>query len=340
MQRINPHNFAPSTTTAVQAVCAWPNLTLLPTGQIIAAIFNQSCHGLWEGDLDAYVSIDQGVSWQFQGRIAPFDPPGTNRMNCAAGLAKNNDLIALCAGWTGRGAKGQRGKPYTECPRLTARVYRSVNLGQTWTCGSELACPTHGPLVPFGDIHIDPTSPRLLATAYAQRANNGPYLTYLIASHDDGHTWAIASLLNEKGNETALLPLLSPANSLLAASREEHDNHVEQFISPDNGNTWNRIAPLTHPGQVTSHLLRLKDNRILLSYGNRCINNFGIDVRTSSDEGQSWSAPIRIADCPLRDCGYPATIQLPDNSLLTAFYTQLPGYGQYEMRTTKWSLPQ
>ncbi len=335
MQRINPHDFAPKTTTAIQSTCAWPNLTLLPNGDILAAIFNQPCHGLWEGDLDAYVSTDQGVSWKFRGRIAPFDAPGTNRMNCAVGLDKNNDMIALCAGWTGRGAKGQRGKPHSECPRLTARVYRSLDHGQTWASGSDFSCPTHGPIVPFGDIHIA-SDGCLIATAYAQRIDNGPYLVYLIASTDDGHTWSIASLLNDKGNETAILPL--KGSNLLAASREEHDNHVEQFTSADNGHTWTRIAPLTHPGQVTSHLLRLKDGRILLSYGNRCINNFGIDVRTSADEGKTWSAPIRIADCPLRDCGYPASVQLPTGGLLTAFYTQIPGWGQYEMRVTQWSM--
>ncbi len=336
MQRINPGNFSPQTTTAVQAVCAWPNLTLLPDGTLIAAIFNQPCHGLWEGDLDAWASTDKGTSWQFRGRIAPFDQPNTNRMNCAAGLARNNDLVALCAGWTERGAKGQRGKPHSECARLNGRVYRSANQGKTWTAGSEITTNQYGPIVPFGDIHITNDN-RLIATAYAQRPNNGAYLVFIVESKDDGHTWSVGPLLNDKGNETAILSL--GGKKWLAASREESDNHVEQFISDDNAATWKRIAPVTFPGQVTSHLLRLKDGRILLSYGNRCTNNFGVDVRTSADEGVTWSAPIRIADCPLRDCGYPATLELADGNLVTAFYTQLPGWGQYEMRVTQWKLP-
>jgi Na+/melibiose symporter-like transporter len=36
---------------AIDNVCAWPNLTKLPDGAIIATIFNQPCHGLWEGDV-------------------------------------------------------------------------------------------------------------------------------------------------------------------------------------------------------------------------------------------------------------------------------------------------
>jgi hypothetical protein len=336
MQRINPGDFAPQTTTAIQAVCAWPNLTLLPDGTLVASIFNQPCHGLWEGDLDAWASIDHGTSWQFKGTIAPHEQPGTNRMNCAVGLAKNNDLVALCAGWTGRGPKGQRGKPHSECPRLNARIYRSSDAGKTWIAGGEISANEYHPVVPFGDIHIA-SDGRLIVTVYAQRANNGPYLVFTAQSLDDGHSWSLSDLINDKGNETAILHL--SGKKWLAASREESDNHVEQFISEDDARTWSRTGPLTFPGQVTSHLLKLKDGRILLSYGNRCINNFGVDVRTSADEGKTWSAPIRIADCPLRDCGYPATIQLPEGNLITAFYTQIPGWGQYEMRVTKWKLP-
>ena len=35
---------------AVDNVCAWPNLTRMPNGDIIATIFNQSCPGRWAGD--------------------------------------------------------------------------------------------------------------------------------------------------------------------------------------------------------------------------------------------------------------------------------------------------
>ena len=46
--------------TAIQGVCAWPNLQLLGGGTILALIFNQPCHGLWEGDLDCWASEDGG----------------------------------------------------------------------------------------------------------------------------------------------------------------------------------------------------------------------------------------------------------------------------------------
>jgi hypothetical protein len=334
MQRINPGDFTTQTTTAIQSVCAWPNLHILPDGTILAAIFNQPCHGMWEGDLDLWASTDHGVSWNFRGRIAPFDKPNTNRMNCAFGVAKSGDLVALCAGWTERGKPGQRGADYNKCARLTGRVYRSSDQGVTWRALGDIAPSKLDPVVPFGDIHIAADG-RLVTTVYGKSADD--YGTRVAESHDDGLTWSVESSLYEHGNETALLET-SPGR-WLAAVRLERTVHVELFESADNTKTWNRVMPVTFPGQVTSHLTRLPDGRILLSYGNRNINNFGVDVRTSSDEGKTWSAPIRIADCPLSDCGYPDTVSAKDGKLVTAFYTQIPGHYKYEMRVTRWNLP-
>lgn len=49
MERVFP---GIETRTAIQAVCAWPNLQITPAGELLACIFNQPCHGKWEGDLD------------------------------------------------------------------------------------------------------------------------------------------------------------------------------------------------------------------------------------------------------------------------------------------------
>jgi len=68
---------------AIDNVCAWPNLTKMPDGTLIATIFNQPCHGLWEGDIACWASEDGGHTWQRRGRPAPHEP-GTNRMNAAA----------------------------------------------------------------------------------------------------------------------------------------------------------------------------------------------------------------------------------------------------------------
>jgi hypothetical protein len=61
-----------------------------------------------------------------------------------------------------------------------------------------------------------------------------------------------------------------------------------------------------------------------------------VDIRVSADEGKSWSAPRRLAESPQGDSGYPATVQLPEGGLVTAFYTRIAGEFQYELRVTRW----
>lgn len=337
MQRINPAGLEIEITTAIEQICAWPNLTLLPDGSVLAAVFNQSCHGMWEGDLDAYISTDAGRTWTRRGCIAPHGEPHSNRMNCAVGLAHDGSLIALCGGWRNRAPRGQS-KPFAPQDRRIPRIYRSTDAGCTWTDLGEIELPPSGEApVPFGDIH--PTAPsRLVTTGYAplppDASQRTRYQAFLYESRDDGRTWRCGSSINPNGNETALLPL-NPQH-FLAASREETDTHLDLFTSADAGQTWRSAGPLSLPRQVTGHLLRLRDGRVLLTYGNRCTNNFGIDIRYSPDAGRTWQAPLRIADTPMADCGYPSTVELPDGWLLTAYYSQLPGEYQYAMFAARW----
>ena len=58
----------------------------MPDGAVVATIFNQPCHGAWEGDVECWASTDGGRLWQLRGVPAEHEPR-TNRMNVAAGLA-------------------------------------------------------------------------------------------------------------------------------------------------------------------------------------------------------------------------------------------------------------
>ena len=42
----------PASSLSIPSVCAWPKLERLADGMLVAVIFNQPCHGLWEGDLE------------------------------------------------------------------------------------------------------------------------------------------------------------------------------------------------------------------------------------------------------------------------------------------------
>jgi len=74
---------------------------------------------------------------------------------------------------------------------------------------------------------------------------------------------------------------------------------------------------------------------VLLSYGNRVLPK-GVDVRFSDDEGKTWSDPFRVVAFEEAG-GYPASVQLPDGRVLTAYYARrIAGHDQYHMGVVVW----
>jgi hypothetical protein len=326
------------TATAIQGVCAWPNLQRLGDGSLVATIFNQPCHGAWEGDLDCWASDDGGKRWRFRGRAAAHEP-ATARMNCAVGIARNRDLVVLVSGWNKRNPPGQPTSA-TLGKVLRPWVCRSRDGGRTWSQDGAFPEPEAAGLgidnnyVPFGDLRLADNGD-LCAAAYLRRDNKRA--CHFFRSSDDGVNWKRTAVLNPVGNETA--PLHLGRGRWLAASRTfatGPDVHIDLCTSSDDGRTWTREQALTQPGQITGHLARLANGHVLLSYGNRNRNNYGVDARISEDAGKTWGPPFRIAACPQPDCGYPSTVQLADGSLVTAYYTRIGEDYHYEMRVAHW----
>ncbi len=314
------------TQVAIQGVCAWPNLVPLMDGTILAMIFNQPCHGRWEGDVDCWASTDQGQSWNFRSRVAAH-APGTNRMNVAAGRAVNGDLLVLASGWDGRGPAGTDPvKPGGESHVLPAWICRSSDQGRSWSTIGELPAIEGAVGIPFGKIEPAADS-SLRATAYSKAA-------WMLKGTSDGARWTVLAKIGDHINETDILPLAP--NRWLAASRGGKVQDLTLRLSEDDGRSWRLHGPLSLPGQIPAHLLRVADGSIVATYGNRCPRNFGVDARISHDDGLTWSTPIRIANMEMSDGGYPATVALSDGRLLTAFYQQLSGLYHYEMKTAAW----
>jgi hypothetical protein len=84
---------------AIEGVCSWPKLTVLEDRAIVAMIFNATGHGLEVGDVECWASEDEGRTWKKRGMAAPRGIPNANRMEVAAGLAGDGDLIVLIGGF-------------------------------------------------------------------------------------------------------------------------------------------------------------------------------------------------------------------------------------------------
>lgn len=314
----------------IDNVCAWPNLTLLRDGSLAAIIHNRPSHGRMEGDLDCWVS-QNGEFWEKRGQPAPNEP-GTTRMNVAAGLAGNGDLLVLCSGWG----------PGRFRPEAVLRLWvcRSGDGGRTWTQSRDFVAPEKGwsEFVPFGRI-LAGEDGALHASCYARGlADPKARHAWHFRSDDDGQTWRVTSLIGAEHNETCLLHL--GGKNWLAAARTNPQMLVELFRSADDGASWQGPQRVTESGQVNGHLLRLTDGRLLLSYGNRVPGQFGAMAKLSRDEGRTWSSPIRLARSLAGDCGYPSSVQRADGMIVTAHYAQsAENHERYHMAVAIWKAP-
>ena len=324
----------PTPIVAIEGVCAWPNLTVLPDGSIVATIFNQPSHGTTAGDVECWASEDGGRTWRRRGTPAEHENEHSNRMNVAAGLANNGDLLVIASGWTGLLPSGEVGRPFRE-HILPPWVSRSADGGRTWSVDKQ-AFPGDWPeaarhhyspeaiCVPFGDI-LPGEDGMLRVAMYTGSRGAG----FVFRSTDDGKTWGepVAFADNAVLNEPAIFHL--GGGNWLAATRA---NGLDLYASDDDAKSWSHRKKVTGAAQHPGHIMRLSDDRLLLTYGNR-LEPRGIDMRLSGDEGQTWTDPVRVADFQ-GDGGYPSSVQLPDGQVLTAFYGQ-----PYHMGVVLWEPP-
>lgn len=327
---------------AIDNVCAWPNLTLLPNGDLVATIFNQPTHGGWEGDVDCWASTDGGRIWTYRGTPAPHEPE-TNRMNVAAGLTNDGSLVVLASGW------GNRPKPGThrghripeESDILPMWVCRSADQGQTWTrSDAPVLPPPGGPtrLIPFGDV-VKLADGTLGVCIYSWSPTTKEHNTYFYASDDDGRSWASRGTIRN-GNINETTPVVLPDGRVLVAGRTLDDQHLDLLASDDHGTTWACLGAVTLGMQHPAGLLLLRDGKILLTYGIRNAGLYGVGCRTSGDQGKTWSPPRVLVDFETAtDGGYPASVELADGTLITAYYcNRTKAHHRYHVGILRWRL--
>jgi len=325
----------------------WPNLFLLPGGDIGAFIYNHPSHGYGSNsDIEMWTSADGGVNWQLRSRVSSHDDdPAAIRMNHAAGLNARGEPVVLVSGYQ----EGQRK------PLLPLQCCVSPDSGLTW---QRHCLPDLQDRIPYGRILCLPDGMlacpfyRVTACANGMRKQS----VEIFESRDGGQSWALRAPLADNANETYLLRLRSGSwlASCRMAVRDPLDNSLPHgsgerlFRSGDEGRTWDKGRPVSPQGQENAHLLELHDGRLLYSFTSRIPGLFGVVYRMSRDEGQTWSLPVVLISIPARDwlvtdCGYPSSVQLPDRTIVTAYYFGpkqpgggLPWHDRYHMGVARW----
>jgi len=164
-------------------------------------------------------------------------------------------------------------------------------------------------------------------------------------STDDGLTWEWTATIPTRPGDNPLeyheLHAVEASDGTIICHIRNHNNpnarETLQTESTDGGKTWTTPHPIGVWG-IPSHLLRLKDGRLLMSYGYRR-KPFGNQARLSEDNGKTWGEPITLSDDGIGgDLGYPSTVECDDGTLVSVWYERLKDSPLAQLRQTRWKL--
>ncbi len=334
----------------------WPTLARRKGGQLLLVCSGgREAHVCPFGRVELMTSDDDGQTWSFPRVLldSGIDDRDAGVLETARGSILVTTFTSLAyesilkraeqqpdswpaerlARWQ---AAHRRLTPDQRQAELGVWMIRSTDGGVTWSARYDsLVNSPHGP--------IQLADGRIL---YAGKDLWRPGAkTGFCESTDDGQTWRwLAELPVRPGDNPAdyhELHAVETAEGRLVAQIRNHNKanagETLQTESDDGGKTWSVPHTIGVWG-LPSHLMRLADNRLLMTYGHRR-PPYGNQARVSEDQGRTWSEPLVISgDGAGGDLGYPSTVQLADGSLLTAWYEAMKGYAGAVLRQARWKL--
>jgi sialidase-1 len=332
----------------------WPTLARRRNGQLLLICTGgREGHVCPFGQVELMRSDDDGVTWTYPRVLLDLaiddrdagileTANGTLLATTFSSLAyeyqfKNGNInkwdAARQARW--RGAHHRISEAERKA-QLGTWMLRSTDGGVTWS-------------TPYDSIVNSPHGPAQLADGRQLYAGKDLWKTGkwvgVCDSADDGRSWKkLAQIPTRPGDDPAdyhELHAVEAANGTIVAQIRNHNStnsrETLQSESDDGGKTWSVPHSIGVWG-LPSHLLLLRDDRLLMTYGYRR-KPYGNQARISADHGKTWSEPITVSgDGANGDLGYPSTVESPNGTLLTAWYEQMSGSTHAVLRLAKWSL--
>lgn len=233
-------------------------------------------------------------------------------------------------------AEGHRIPEEQRKQQLGTWMLRSTDNGLTWSAKYDsLVNSPHGP--------IQLKDGRILYAGKQLWLKN-PRVGVAV-SPDDGVSWEwLAEIPARDGDDPDNyheLHAVEADNGHIIAHIRNHNSQNKgetlQSESADGGKTWSQPHSIGVWG-LPSHLLKLSDGRLLMSYGHRRAP-LGNLARVSENHGQTWSEAITISDdATSGDLGYPSTVQLADGSMLSVWYEKIQTQPNAVLRQAHWKL--
>jgi sialidase-1 len=334
-----------------QYYCGWPTMTRRKNGQLLL---------VWSGGREAHVcpfgrvemmrSNDEGRTWLWPEVLMDTviddrdagvleTPKGTLLVTTFTSLAYER-YLANTKDWPAERrerwqAAHQRATPEQRKALLDCWMLRSTDEGMTWS--APFRVPVNSP---HGPIAL--SSGRLL---YPGKQLWGGDKNGIAESTDDGRTWRWLAEFptrptDDFKNYHELHGVETASGKVIVHIRNHNKTNPDETLqteSSDGGRTWTMPHAIGVWG-LPSHLLRLRDGRLVMTYGYRR-KPFGNQARVSRDEGKTWSEPITLSDDGIRgDLGYPSTVEFANGELGTAWYEQAAASPAAVLRFTRWSL--
>ena len=303
------------------------------------------------GQVRAMTSKDDGATWTYPRVLldGPIDDRDSGVMETAQGTLLVTTFTSLAYEERGLLAKQtpeRQARWKAAQDRLTAEE-RRAQLGE-WVLRSTDGGKTWSPPIPT--IVNSPHGPtqlkdgRLLYVGKELWKSEGRI--GVAESKDDGLTWTwLSEFPTRPGDEVKkgyheLFAIETDDGRIVAQIRNHNKPDTGttlQTESADGGKTWTVPKAIGVWG-LPSQLLKLKDGRLVMTYGYRR-KPFGNQARVSSDQGRTWSEPMIVsADGEGYDLGYPSTVELADGTLLTVWYEFQKTAGKAVLRQAKWKI--
>ncbi len=367
MPPIKRHDF--KTISVHHSYHGWPTVARLQSGDLlVVSSAGRERHVCPFGQVHLIRSTDDGQTWSPPEVLAngPLDDRDAGILQTARGTVLVNWFTSLA--WRSTLARAEAGDAearnalgdgfMVRCQKvrvlltdeligreLGTWIIRSTDGGRTWSdkidCG--VGSP-HGPtqlsdgrLLFIGNRKSQSIDVRTAGAAYA------PVLC-ACESADDGLTWRwLTDIPQRAGDPLGCYhephAVQAPDGRIVVHIRHHGSRdtgHILQSESSDGGRSFS-VPRDTGLVGLPAHLLRLRDGRLLTTYGYRILPS-GNRASLSEDGGRTWGAPMILDEKPVaRDLGYPSTVELADGSFLTVWYERLPEDAMASIQAARWT---
>ena len=344
----------------------WPTVVRRQNGELwLTWSGGRESHVCPFGQLCAMTSRDDGKSWTFPRVLldSATDDRDSGVLETAKGTLLATTFTSLAyedsfkkatmmaehtdKGWVSKAMPAERFARWKAAHERLSDDERKAELGE-WIIRSTDGGKAWSPRIPT--VVNSPHGPIQLKDGrqlyVGKQLWTGEKKVGVAESKDDGLTWQwLAEIPTRPGDDASksyheLHAVEASDGTLIAQIRNHNTTNAGETLqteSKDGGKTWTVPHPIGVWG-LPSHLLRLRDGRLLMTYGHRR-KPFGNQARLSNDNGQTWGEAMIISGDGIGgDLGYPSTVELSDGTLLTVWYEKMKEQPHAVLRQAMWKM--